>query len=229
MTIDLRRWAFALVATLAVAPVARAQGVFDMGGLTNTLSQDVLVQSERKRAKTAVRSNPKGLLYRPSPTVRQRNVKRLIERMRSTDPASAAELSQTFAKRDFFGELRGVMKPVGLNPNNLADAMAMYLVVAWYGVRGRTDGKPGDFRAVSAQIARAIGANPAISRASDETKQQTAESMMVYAVLTEQSIALAKKKQPETLPKIRAAIRQGAQATFGFDLAKMSLGPKGLH
>jgi hypothetical protein len=53
--------------------------------------------------------------------------------------------------------------------------------------------------------------------------------MMLYAVLTEQSITLAKKKTPGDLPKIRAAIRQGAQATFGFDLAKMRLGPNGLH
>jgi hypothetical protein len=222
--------------TVTVLPsVAQAQGVFDMGGLTNTLSQGALVQSERERARgqgtrgTAVRkANPKVLLYRPNLTVRARNLKRIVEKTRSTDPAAAAEMEKSFAKTDFLGELGRLMRPIGLNPNNVADATALYLVTAWYGTRGSTDGKPANYKAVSAQIARIMASNPTLVRASDATKQQTAESMMLFAVFTEQSVNQAKKR-PGTLPQVRAAIAQGAKATFGFDLTKMRLGAKGFY
>jgi hypothetical protein len=136
-------------------------------------------------------------------------------------------MERAFARSDPIAEMGGLMRPVGLNPNNVADAMATYLVTAYYGVRGSTDGEPAEFKAVSAQMARAISANGTFARASDALKQEIAESMLVQAVLANQAVQAA-QKNPSTMPAVKAAIAKGSRAAFGFDVAKMRLGPNGL-
>ena len=46
-----------------------------------------------------------------------------------------------------------------------------------------TEGEPAEFKAVSAQVGRALSADPAFTSASDASKQEIAESMLVQAVL----------------------------------------------
>ena len=121
----------------------------------------------------------------------------------------------------------GVMRPIGLDPNNVADAVAVYLVTAYYGVRGSTDTQPAEYKAVSAQVARALGADPGFTGASDAAKQEIAETMLVHAVLADQAVEAA-RKQPSAMPGVKAAIAKGARNAFGLDLAKMQLGPGGL-
>lgn len=227
----------AVLAILAAQP-ASAQ-VFDMGALTNSLSQGALIQSEAVRANNqrVFRSLPRAsrsgtvnraaILYRPSMAVRQRNMRQFVARLSRVDPKSAADMQRTFARRDVVAEIAGAMRPVGLNPNNVADAMAMYLVAAYYGVRGSVDSKPADYRVVSAQMARAISTTPGFANASDALKQEIAESMLVQALLVDQAIQAA-QKQPSAMPSVKAAIAKGARGAFGFDVTRMRLGPNGL-
>lgn len=236
-----RRALAGALSAFAVAPMpALAQGVFNMGMLTNTLSQGANIQSEDARASSlaAFRSmtsaprtapiNEAAIRYQPSMAVRARNMKQLVERLRRVDPTSASDLERTLASRDVLAEIAGVMRPVGLDPNNLADAAATYLVTAYYGVRGSTDGEPAEFKAVSTQIARAVSADPSFAEASDALKQEIAESMLINAVLANQAVQAA-QKQPAAMPAIKAAIAKGAQSAFGFDLTRMRLGPEGLE
>lgn len=219
---------------------AIAQGVFDMGALTNTLSQGALVQSETARARTNQIFRPQArvprsqavdraaLLYRPDMTVRKRNMTQIVERLRRVDPVGAADLQRTFASRDVIAEMDRVMRPVGLKPDNVADAVATYLVTAYYGVRGSTEGEPHEFKAVSAQVGRALGADPAFTSASDASKQEMAESMLVQAVLANQAVQAA-QKQPSAMPAVKAAIGQGTRSSFGMDLTRVRLGADGLR
>lgn len=225
---------------LAAPGSASAQGAFNMGMLTNTLSQGGSTQSEGVRARTssvfsAMTRTPRSaavnrvaITYRPSIEVRQRNMQQFVARLRRVDPTSAADLQRTFARRDVVAEVGGVMRPVGLNPNNVADAMAMYLVAAYYGVRGSVDSKPADYKVVSAQMARAISSTPGFANASDALKQEIAESMLVQAVLVDQAVQAA-QKQPSAMPSIKAAIAKGSRGAFGFDVTRMRLGPNGLN
>jgi hypothetical protein len=239
--IPLRRIVAGALGAVALAPApALAQGVFDMGMLTNSLAQGANVESERARAsslpvfrsitrtpRTAAIDN-EAIRYRPSMAVRTRNMKQFVERLRRVDPAGASDLEQTMSRRDLVAEMGGVMRPVGLDPNNVADAMATYLVTAYYGVRGSTDGEPAEFKAVSAQIARAISADPAFADASDALKQEIAESMLINALFANQAVEAA-QKQPPAMPAVRAAIAKGARAAFGFDVTEIRLGPDGLN
>lgn len=229
-----------LIALILLPFPALAQGVFDMGALTNSLSQGAVIQSETARARTSqifrpqVRPphgqavDPGALLYRPNLAVRKRNMAQIADRLRRVDPAGAADLQRTFATRDPIAEMGQVMRPVGLNPDNVADAIATYLVTAYYGVRGSTQGEPAEFKAVSAQIGRALSADPAFTSAGDAVKQEMAEGMLLQAVLANQAVQAA-QKQPSAMPAIKAAIGQGTRASFGMDLTRMRLGADGLQ
>lgn len=237
----MRKTVLGILIAFFLAPFpAMAQGVFDMGALTNSLSQGALVQSEAARARTSQIFRPQAgaprnqtvnraaLLYRPDLAARKRNMAQIVARLRGVDPAGAADLQRTFASRDLIAEVGGAMRPQGLNPNNVADAVAVYLVTAYYGVRGSTEGEPHEFKAVSAQVGRALGADPAFTSASDASKQELAESMLVQAVLANQAVQAA-QKQPSAMPAIKAAIGQGTHSSFGMDLTRVRLGPDGLR
>jgi hypothetical protein len=232
-----------LLAAAASIPAAlSAQGVFDMGMLTNSLSQGVNIRSEEARASrrtfprllrttpsAAVRANPAAALYRPSAAIRQRNLKQFVERTKRLDHAVGADMERAFAKNDIMGQINAQMRgPLGLNPNSVADTMAVYLVTAYYASRGSDDSTPADFRAVARQMSRAVATTPEIARASDAVKQEIAESMMIQGVMTEQNVALIKKTNPRMMPQFRAAVATGAKRTFGMDLTRMRLGPNGL-
>jgi hypothetical protein len=237
----MRKIVLGILITFVLGPFpALAQGVFDMGVLTNTLSQGALVQSETARARTRQIFRPQtgvprspavdraALLYRSDIGERKRNMAQIVERLRRVDPAGAADLQRTFASRDLIAEIGGVMRPVGLDPNNVADAIALYLVTAYYGVLGSTEGEPSELKAVSAQVGRALSADPTFTSASDAAKQEIAESMLVQAVLADQAVQAA-QKQPSAMPAIKAAIGQGTRSSFGMDLTRVRLGPDGLR
>jgi len=229
-----------LIAFVLAPFPAMAQGVFNMGVLTNSLSQSANTQSETARARTSqifrpkaqgsqnYAANPAALVYRPSMVVRKRNMAQIVERLRRVDPLAAADMQRTFANRDPIAEIGRLMQPVGLNPDNVADAIAIYLVTAYYGVRGSTEGEPAEFKAVSDQVGGALSADPAFTGAGDAFKQEIAEAMLVQAVLANQAVQAA-QKQPSAMPAIKAAIGQGTRSSFGMDLMQVRLGPHGLQ
>jgi hypothetical protein len=229
------------MAVLALIPlVASAQGVFDMGALTNSLAQGAVIQSETARARTnqifrEMERTPQAhavdraaLVYQPSTTVRKRNMAQIVERLRPVDPAAAADMQRSFARSDPIVGIGAVMRPVGLSPNNVADAIATYLVTAYYGVRGSTEGEPAEFKAVSAQVARTLTADRQFAVSSDALKQEVAEGMLIQAVLANQAVQAA-QKQPSAMPAVKAAIDQGARSSFGINLTQMRLGANGLR
>ena len=221
--------------TPAPARVASAQGVFDMGALTNTMAQGAIVNSERDRARRIKGGrrprrpvvNKSVLLYKPNLAARKRNLALFAASIEKVDPTSAKSLRAAFAKGDIIAEAGKAMRAAGLNTNNLADAMSAYLVNAWHGTRGSTDGTKAQFRAVSNQLAEVVASTPALARTSNAVKQQAAEGMILNALLVDATVSNA-KKNPSTMPAVRAAVGQGARAAFGFDLTMLNLGANGL-
>ncbi|MEO7715559.1 MAG: DUF6683 family protein [Capsulimonas sp.] len=226
-----------------IKPVA-AQGVFDMGAMTNTLSMDHVTQSERSRAKALSRSmrsqftkpasGPRratrvSTTFHPSAAVRKRNYAQFVAKTRAVDPKSAADLQHAFATQDIIGQLGREMARYDLRTNDVADAMTVYLIIAWYGVRGRDEDPPKpQVAAVRRQMANAIKSTPQFASATDAQKQEMAEAMLIHAVLAGQAVAAAKAK-PEHMTSVKAAIAQGATTAFGFDLRRMKLTDKGLQ
>lgn len=228
----------AIAAVLAVPGTATAQdigGVFDMGALTNTLSMDAVTQSERQRAIKQGQPDPLAkrpaapldTRFTPSPAVRKRVFANIVAKTRAADPKAADELQKLFAARDPIVQIEKVLAPLGLRTNDAIDATTTYLTTAWFATRGRDDTPTrAQIDGVRGQLARAIG--PTIAATSPSAKQELSDVMLIQAMLVGQA-ATAAKTTPALRDKVAAAAAQGAQATFGFDLRRMSLTAAGLR
>lgn len=167
--------------------------------------------------------------FRPSLEVRQRNLAQFVTRTRTADPQGAAQLEQLFTSTDIIGEIGKALAPYGLKTNDVADAMAVYVVTAWYGVRGRDDDPTrAQLTAVRGQMANATGSVPQFAAATDAQKQELAEAMLIQAALVGQAVTAA-KGQPALLEGVKKAVAQGASATFNFDLRTLRLTDQGLR
>jgi hypothetical protein len=228
-----------LAASLSVTPLA-AQGVFNMGMLTNTLSQGVNIQIEEERASShqafrsmlrpsrgPVRINPATAAFRPDMGERKRNMAGIVAAVRRADPAGADGLAAVLRQQDLIAAINRELPRAGLRANSVPDAMAYYLVTAWYGVRGSTDSKPADFRAVRDQFARAVGTTPGFANLGNAGRQRLAESMLTQGMIADKAVRDAQGNASQLRP-IRSALNAGARQTFGFDLTQLRLGGGGL-
>lgn len=221
-------------------PPIQAQGVFNMGMLTNTLSQDVSAQSERRRAarrrgksRSSIRYTPqtKSTLgtFRQSAAVRKNYVADFTAKMKAADAKDGAGMQQIFAKQNLFAMVGSKMSKYGLRTNNIADPLAMYIVTAWQGVRGR-DSAPNKAQllGVRSQIARNLAKVPSLNRLSDAEKQQWADSLLIQTFITDLAVKHA-KKNPGLMAQSKADITSAARRNIGFDLNVMKLTNEGLE
>ncbi len=233
--------AFLAVVSFGAAPKpAQAQGVFDMGVLTNTLSQGASSSAGRgnKGERGSAHHKSGGPSYdarvttraafTPSPVVRKRNVAAFIGNIRKNNPQAAALLEKEFARKDMFGEIAKELSKVGLKTDSVTDAFTVYMVTAWQGVRGQNgDINPAYIKGVRDQMSHVLANIPAVTSASDAKKQELAESFILQSILIDSTVAGA-KKQPALMPKVKASLLASTQATVGYDLTKFKLSEKGL-
>ena len=170
------------------------------------------------------------LTFRPSLERRRRNFAQFIAKTRAVDPTGAREL-EGFLANDVIGILSSRIAPYGLRTDNVADAMALYVMEAWEVVNGKVL-LPSRTRslAVRRQMARAISSTSAFADASDAVKQEMAEAMLVQAgmISTASGLALQKNARDE-IAALREAVKKGSRATLGFDLASMAMTDEGLR
>jgi len=131
-------------------------------------------------------------------------------------------MEQLFASSDIFAQMSAALAPYGYSVENLGDAYAFWWMSAWEGAQGsnRTF-THGEMQAVQAQAHEALAATPHIAEATDAQKQEMAEAMWIQAAMIDGMIDSA-KQQPEQMPQLQQAIRQGARAS-GLDLDAMEL------
>ena len=204
---------------------AFAQGVFDMGVLTNTLTIET-----RPTPSVSPRSNERkpnllpesSLSYSASAAVRKNNLSNFVKKTRAVDPEGASKMEAMFASADVIGAIGEGIAPFGLRTNNVADAYTVYWTNAWLGSRGRNDTlSKQQIAAVRNQAANALLTTPAFSSASNAQKQEMSEALLVQAALIEAYVDNA-KSDPALMKKVKAAIAQGAKG-MGLDLYKMTL------
>lgn len=167
------------------------------------------------------------LSYPPSLARRRANLAQFVEKSRAADPAGAAKMAQLFASTDVIGMIDKRMRTTyGMRADNVADAYAVWWTGAWIGAQGRSDDPtPGQMAIVRRQAANAIGSVPEFAGATDATKQQFAEALLVQAALIGESVDRY-KSDPAMLAKVKAAIKQGARRSR-VDLDAMRLTENG--
>lgn len=177
-----------------------------------------------QRSITAIRSID--FSYRPSTQQRKKNLAQFVEKTRRSNPDSAAKMQGLFASTDVIALMGQALAPVGLRTDNVADAYAVWWMSAWGAAHGDSS-TPGRAKAqaVREQAGRAISATPEFASASNESKQEFAEALLVQAALID-SMVEEYGRDPAMAAKIASSVRQGARAS-GLDLDAMTLTEQG--
>ncbi|MET3725842.1 DUF6683 family protein [Sphingomonas trueperi] len=166
------------------------------------------------------------LRYTPSKARRRANLANFVQKTRAVDPRGAADMQKVFAEGDFIEGIAGIVQPLGLHIDNVADAYACWWINAWQAAHGQYEQtEPALAATVSAQAARAISATGEMARASDAQKQELAEALWVQATLIEVAIEQA-KGNPARLREIGDAVRKGAKG-MGLNLDAIDLTSQG--
>jgi hypothetical protein len=177
---------------------------------------------------TTFQGNTAKLAYRPSNSVHQRTLTQIVENTRAQDPAGAQKLEQLLSSKNIIAKINQDMPRLGLQPNNVADAYALYWASAWQGAQGRNDDLPkSQMMAVRSQAAEALLKVSQFRSATDAQKQEMTEIMLIQSALILLSIESA-KSDPALLAQTQKAIAQGAK-NFGLDLEKMTLTAQGFR
>jgi hypothetical protein len=175
-------------------------------------------------SKTVVTRNQNStrLAFKIVPAQRKRNLSNFVSKVRASDPAGADQLAQMFATTDVIDLVGKAMSGMGLRPDNLADAYAVYWSSAWHASVGSNDTPSREqFGKMKSQAAAALAATPEVANASNAVKQEFAESLLIQAALIDASLEQA-QNDPAMLKAIANAVRQGASA-MGLDLRSMTL------
>lgn len=228
-------------------PFAQAQGVFDMGTLTNTLSIDHVTQSERKRAqrqgsrrsassKATISPNVSNkssrltlMEFPQSAALRKRNLANFVAGARRADPRNAAQIQQLFAAQDAFKLTDTWMKQYGLKSNRLADTLAVYLTTSWLVARGsNADPSKAQILGVRNQMARALTNAPAFKRVSGTGKQALADNLLLQSFLFSAYLDAAKVRS-ELKEQTRQMAVLSVRNSFGLDIQALKLTAQGLQ
>lgn len=238
-----------VVAGLLVAAPAAAQDLMT-GGITQSWTSTQMLLNAEKQAWAAPECVRGGtwatdcgdapqrapvtaaadLSFTPSPERRKRNYASFVAKLRTADPAGAAQLAGEFARSDMIQAIGGRIAPYGLRTDNVADAMALYIETAAEAVSGKALAPDaGRLQALKAQMARAAGATAALRNATDAQKQELAEALLVQAALLGSASEAARAAAaPDRVRAVGEAAAQGARATLGIDLHRMTLTAQGL-
>lgn len=154
------------------------------------------------------------------------NLNALAQRMQASDPANGAQMEKLLASTDVIGPVKGVMRQLGLEQNNVAHAYAVYWVIYW-GLANNVHDTPsaGAMQAVARQAEINFVANADFAIMDDAAKQQAAEELMVLAAIMDATSEQA-KSDPALAAQAAKAALQGSKAS-GLELDKMTLTEEG--
>jgi hypothetical protein len=218
---------------LGAATPSWAQGVFDMGALTKSLSTDGGpngggVQSGLTAAPAAVPADvKKQFIFKFSPAVRKQTYATFVKQMAETHPAQAKAYEDIFAQNDVLAMLDQQLGTLGLAGNNVSDAMTGYFLTLYMMANGRTDDNTAEeIASVQKQVDAILAGVPALLKASDAEKQNMAESMWMV-VFTSTVEVEAAKADPKKMAELQNAAKGLFQQQFKMDISAMTLTPQG--
>ena len=166
------------------------------------------------------------LEYTPSLERRQTNLNQLTEQRQVKHLKGADELEALLSSTQVIDAVEQTIQPYGLVINNIADAYTLWWITAWQASEGESV-------VVDKEIAQAVKqqammiwlANPKLTEASDENKQEIAEALLIQALLTQAAMSRAGDDK-SAKQAVKDAVRQGA-ASSGLALEQMQLTEQG--
>ena len=187
------------------------------------------VRGSGSRSTTGVRAASGSTRFRFSSATRRGVLAKWVARVRAVDPQTAAKLQRNLTRQDPIANVAPVFPRYGMHKDDVADALTIYLVSAWYGVRGSTQDPPRALvRGVREQMREVLLSLPQFASASNADKQQLADTMILQAIGNESLVSGAKGNSGK-MAKVKSLIRQTALKGFQLDLSKMKLTSQGFR
>jgi hypothetical protein len=211
---------------LTLSGPASAQGVFDMGALTNSIAANAGVATAGSQQGPAISID--ALKYTPSPKLSAENLTKFFSSLNELSPGMGTQLEQGLAGQDLFAQLDQELSKYGVNPNNMGDAMTIYWLSTWLAVNGRTDDPtPAQIAGTRTMVQDALVKVPDIAKLSNDDKQATAQGFLLQFFLNEMMLE-GVKSDPAALKKVRGDMLEAAKTMSGFDAALFDMSPSGL-
>jgi hypothetical protein len=199
-----------------------------VGGATFRSSLKNKVSSPKAAGTTKVRAPKRvasvaDLSFRPSPAVRQKSNEQFFALMRSVDAEGATQLEASYPSGDLFPVLEQALAPYGMRANNVADAMTVWMVNLWMGANGLSEDPPkSQIRAVRTQIADSLRTSSDLATASDATKQELTESLLLNAAIIGSALGDSRVKSGEMRGALQTAMQQVGNS-LGMDLTAVRI------
>jgi hypothetical protein len=169
------------------------------------------------------------LQFKPSSVIRQKSKEQFFARMRKIDPTGAEQIEARYANRDLFQALNEALAVSGLRSDNVADAFTVWLINIWMGANGQTQDPPTtQIKAVRSQIATVLRQNPDLVAASDSTKQELAEGLLLNAAVVGAALGDPRAKSSEGKATLQTVmVKIGTD--MGIDLQSLQLTNNGFE
>ncbi len=230
--------------SLAAPAAAMIGPALDPGMVTVTMGTNAVEQAETNRAmganfmqglrlvapqKKVTPSSQQALTYKISLPRRQANYRSFVEKTYEMGKAAGDEVAAVLGKGgDPIRQVEGPLSAnFGFRANNVADAYALWMAGAWKTVYDPdTDLTRSQFQAIRAQVANALATTSGMAEASDEVKQNMAESLIIHALLLDGAVNQS-SGDPAMRKQLQAAVLRNAKAGMNIDLSAITLTDNG--
>lgn len=212
--------------------IAMQQGVMQLGrqSLTDhdksrSSLQDKLTHDSTSAGNDSqADANPAQLVFHSSAAVSRKLNAKFVNAIAAKHPELRSQAKKVFGSGKLQQIFQQVLHKVGYSPNNLADVMAAYLIVAWETANNADATQyPQGIAVVRRRMRQALADNKTLTSFSDAQKQEFAEILGNMATLD----MLARKQflaqhNDRQLKQLEAGVRHTASG-FGVDVSELQL------
>lgn len=208
------------------------EATLNMGPIANTLRQqmqhEAIEPNSGKQAAPIVKPlRAANFRYTPSKSRRATNLENFISKTRAIDPGGADNLAKVIASQDLIEAMRTPLARYDLRIDNVADAYTVWLINVWQATRGTMDDPSvAATAAVRRQVMSAMASSAVFTTATDASKQEMAEALLLQALMVESAVEQS-KGNPAQMQAVGRAAAQGAIA-MGIDLSGTNLTDQGM-
>jgi len=169
------------------------------------------------------------LSFSPDPQRSERIRAEVIEVMGGTNAALRAELEKAFAGNAVLQEFERVLSANGYSPRNLADDIAVLLLVSWETLSGSTASKA-QIQGIRRQVLGIFLGTPALRAMSNAERQDMAERIAYHVVLgTIARQEALRSGDPARLQRVRQTAAATLLGQLGIDISQLRLTEQGFR
>lgn len=215
----------AMAISLSIGSGASAQGIFDLGPLSNSIRQSGAAIADAPTPEQAKKAETTDFTFPVSDPLRAKNTAKFVEGIRGQDPEAGAML----AGQDLIGTLSPAMETLGLKPNDMADAYTMWLMSVYGLYRGiEEDATTRQVAGTRRMVAATMAGSPELLAMPATEKQKFAEAMVLQALLNSW-LSENLKQAPDRREEFQREFYRVAKEEMGVDLDRFDYGADGLY